>query len=154
MPLVPDDVVLRALGDALGDTMDRLHRRQGLLADGVLVLDGLVPGVAQGRDHGTRGVAQRQQCVAEVLGDLFQTTRERQLHDPLEPLRRGLQGVGGLLVHQLRRSAHRTVDLAGVSSPVATPVTLETSSWASSTISTSCCGSTGAPSMASMARRA
>lgn len=42
----------------------------------------------------------------------------------------------------------------GVSSPVATPVTRETSSWASSTISTSCCGSTGAPSMASMASSA
>lgn len=53
-------------------------------------------------------------------------------------------------------AARRTARLTwpGVSSPVATPVTRETSSWASSTISTSCEGRIGAPSMASMASRA
>ena len=38
-------------GDPLGDAVDVLHGGEGLLADGVLVLDGLVAGVAERGDH-------------------------------------------------------------------------------------------------------
>ena len=37
------------------------------------------------------GVAQRHQRVTEVLGDLLEAAGQRQLHDPLEALRRGLE---------------------------------------------------------------
>ncbi|CAD5936711.1 conserved protein of unknown function [Streptomyces sp. KY75] len=109
--LVPDDVVLRALGDALGYPVDRLDRGQGLLTDGVLVLDRLVPGGADRGDHRTGRVPQRHQRVPEVLGHILQPPRERQLHHPLEPFGSTLERVGGLLVDQLRRPPDRPVDL-------------------------------------------
>ncbi len=113
VPLVPDDVVLGPLRDPLRDAVDGLHRGHGLLAHGVLVLHGPVAGRPQGRDHGAGRVPQRHQGVREVLRDLLQAARQRQLHDPLEALGGGLQLVGDLLVHELRGPPHRTVDLAG-----------------------------------------
>ena len=113
VPLVPDHVPLGAVHDPLRHVVDGLHRGQGLFADRVLVLGGLVAGGADRGDDGAGGVPQRRQGVAEVLRDLLQPAGQRQFHQPLEALRGGLQLVGGLLVHQFGGAPDRPVDLAG-----------------------------------------
>ncbi len=109
---VPDHVVLGAVGDALGDGVDVLHRGEGLFADRVLVLDGFVPGGAERGDDRTGGVPQRHQAVAEVLGDLLQAAGQGQLHQPLEGLGGGLELVGGLFVDEFGGPADGAADLA------------------------------------------
>ncbi|GAA3215994.1 hypothetical protein GCM10020256_17930 [Streptomyces thermocoprophilus] len=113
VPLVPDDVPLGAVDDPLRHVVHVLHGGQGLLADRVLVLHGLVARGADRGDDGAGGVAERHERVRQILRDLLQAARQGQLHQLLEALGGGLELVRGLLVHQLGGAAHRTVDLAG-----------------------------------------